>query len=1027
LKVYFGTEDGLYVLNQSNGQISVISREENLGFIYAIKKFNHKIFIATANGLFQLKENNTAQPILTSSEVRNFTFIDNKLITSEVGSGVIEYISKDEDYVENRVFEEKSTIVDIVIENEKIILSTHGNGVFILNTDLSIYKHYIACEEELCLPSNFSASIEENKNSILISNRAGLVEINKASFEITNVNKFAEKIKNKFITDAARFSRITTNHFWVGFFPGGLLKYQRRISGISVFENDSPSTDGTDDGVFAIEKFNEALYVGTHSGLSTIDQATRTFKPLKQNHVLSKGAKRITTICNFDNSELILSTAQGPFSFSGDSFEQIQTKLESTRANSVSCDKKLYYLSQKNLITKYIMKKKVAEYEIDGVSDIPKILIVDDRIYVGSADGLFIFKIIRSTKLNLLNSYLPDKMILELFNSGDKIFVLTTHDIFVIEDNKLKKSKFKIPEELKRLRIYGAELISNTFWLATNNGIVLLSADSEYKHYLSSHGIGDVEFNFQATYYDEDANTFYAGGLNNVTAIDIDAYTSIEWPNPNVLSKVIVYDNQGALKQNIYGRPSNLVVDEGDSIVFELGHLDSLARSSANFFYTVNKRFSDSKVFLSPKERSISFVNITNDNFDLTISNSDKTISVFVTPYIWKRWWAYVFYGFILLGLLIWWRLNRERLRQIRQEEVITRRELNAKRNQLASLSHELRTPLNSIIGTLEGAKTLGADAKHINSSAYLLRSLIDNMLNNISMDVNNELAIIKSQFSTSELINECLEIMHPYLAHADIEVDYNFEPGFPAYIETDRTKLQQVILNLLKNAIKHGKTTSKIQINCHSSEFLLNIEVRDDGCGVLESKQDLLFDAFSRGDEHTSGFGLGLYISRVICTELGGNLWLDSSYLAGASFNIELPASIGCNKTSKPKEETAETHTPTKSLLIFEDDPLNIHALKLLVAKAGIKKFIVVSDLESYREEVAKGVEVIILDLNLGINQTGIDLARELKAGDYNGDVYMLSAETAPEVKAEALKYVQDYLTKPISISDLQRVTSRD
>ncbi|NNJ72017.1 MAG: hypothetical protein HKP09_02420, partial [Enterobacterales bacterium] len=139
LKVYFGTEDGLYVLNQSNGQISVISEGADLGFIYTIKSFNQKIYVSTRNGLFELKEDNTAQAILTSRKVRNFIFLDNKLITSETGSGLIEYTLNDDGYLQNRLFEEKSPVVDISVVNEKLMISTHGNGVFILNMDLSIY------------------------------------------------------------------------------------------------------------------------------------------------------------------------------------------------------------------------------------------------------------------------------------------------------------------------------------------------------------------------------------------------------------------------------------------------------------------------------------------------------------------------------------------------------------------------------------------------------------------------------------------------------------------------------------------------------------------------------------------------------------------------------------------------------------------------------------------------------------------------------------------------------------------------
>ncbi|MEL0208835.1 MAG: HAMP domain-containing sensor histidine kinase, partial [Gammaproteobacteria bacterium] len=139
--------------------------------------------------------------------------------------------------------------------------------------------------------------------------------------------------------------------------------------------------------------------------------------------------------------------------------------------------------------------------------------------------------------------------------------------------------------------------------------------------------------------------------------------------------------------------------------------------------------------------------------------------------------------------------------------------------------------------------------------------SLIDNVLNNASTEVGNKLVVEKDEIDLREQITAAKNILNPYLESANIRVNIVIHDSTPSRIGCDGTKLQQVIINLIKNSIKHSKTANQIIIEVSEKNGQIYIAISDNGEGVPKNSHEKIFEVFHKGKDNSSGFGLGLHI----------------------------------------------------------------------------------------------------------------------------------------------------------------------
>ncbi len=386
----------------------------------------------------------------------------------------------------------------------------------------------------------------------------------------------------------------------------------------------------------------------------------------------------------------------------------------------------------------------------------------------------------------------------------------------------------------------------------------------------------------------------------------------------------------------------------------------------------------------------------------------------------------------------------------------------------LANMSHELRTPLNSILllsrlMSENPEKNLNAEqveyAQVIQSSGQGLLALIDEILD-LSKIEAGKMTLEYEQLNIAGFNNNIRSLFEPMAKEKGIDFIVDVDKGVAATIETDKLRLEQVIRNLISNALKFT-TTGSVRLEVKNEQpGYVSFAVRDTGIGIPKEKQSLVFEAFQQADGSTrrkyGGTGLGLSISRELVKLLGGKMLLQSEPGKGSCFSIVIPVSKDQQslqeEVHEPLEEYHETEQITevaipvadkykatvipenipddrkslqkedKILLIIEDDTNFAKSLLEFTHKKGYKGIVAVrgdEGIELARKHKPVG---ILLDLQLPV-KSGWEVMEELKkdTSTRHIPVHMMSSY---EVKNESLiKGAIDFINKPVAFEQMQQV----
>jgi PAS domain S-box-containing protein len=240
----------------------------------------------------------------------------------------------------------------------------------------------------------------------------------------------------------------------------------------------------------------------------------------------------------------------------------------------------------------------------------------------------------------------------------------------------------------------------------------------------------------------------------------------------------------------------------------------------------------------------------------------------------------------------------------------------------LASMSHELRTPLNCILGFtdvilmgIDGplTATMESDLNLVQKSGHHLLSLINDVLDMAKIEAG-KMSLSPERFDLRELLAEVVDIIGSLAREKSLDLQLICDCAQQLELEADRTRLRQVFLNLVGNAIKFT-TKGGVTIDAVHQNGGMLISVRDSGDGISPEKSQLIFEPFHRLDnpasQQTAGTGLGLPISRRLVELHNGRLWVESSGIAGegATFFVELPANCDHKQNVNGVSHSSERH----------------------------------------------------------------------------------------------------------------------
>ncbi len=965
-----------------------------------VKIFNNKIYSATPRGLFVFEyqaESKTLSQVNTYLKGKDI--IDVNLDNKDniwVGTEVDGLFKINGDTVEKidfgKNFQKTYAIRKINFDkNQNILVAVDRLGLFVLNAKNQVIKSFShEPDNDFSVSQNSIYSIYVDKfNAIWLGLREGGINIIYDNENVFNNIKHIKNLKNSIFNNNIRSIYQTKNNdIWFG-----------TEDGISKLSNDQWTNYNQDTKLFntailAIAEYNDQLILGTYGeGLLSIEPDTGEVSSLDLNT-----EKPFKFIFNLHATEdhLWVSSSDGSLNYFYKNELIHNFKIGFVRDFVEGFDDIIYAISDVGL---YKINKRNKSYQKIDTDIFNNVNVgyslnfdpLNNALWIGAKNGLY--------KLNLKNDEF-DSVNTKLRKEIGPVYSIQRDNMQNIYLGSISGLwKYNIKTEFFRKYEEQDGLLIENFGVG---------ASSQLNQGLISFGgpQGAVIFDPTELVNDESISRVFISNFKiNGRRPDTTAFPL----NINYADEVTLKSSQNSISFQFealkyHGSKRNL-------FEWKLQNYDTLTRNAYGNEEVLYTNLSPGKYILNYTAYNASGSKAKENHFNIIIE-----------PPFWNTWWAYLGYLILLIGLSIL---------LLKFSEIKNQRKFNENRIKFfVEVAHDIRTPVSLIqllVKQLANQEDVEKSIELIERNTQNLNEYVTQLLDFQKID-RKQLKLEVSQVDLKDCLLRIIEDFKPLLEKKSIDIELKVK-HIPVWF--DAPKMKRIFYNMISNAIKYTHEGGKIKIQSFMEDKRLKVDIIDNGIGIPEKQQDLIFKRFTRGTNVTNkgvpGTGIGLMLSKKIIELHGGKILLKSKENEGSKFTIVLPNNLEELSEKKINKETnADENKGNIKSLIHEEKLILLvednEELSKAIAKQLGKNYKITearNGKEGLLMSLSKNPDLVITDVMMPI-MDGKEMCHLLKTNFKTSHipVIMLTALGDADDKVKGLETGADaYLEKPLNL----------